>query len=468
MSAFTKDEIDAGAHDKITLKHDRAYPSLLLAIDIVRDFIRSRGCILYGGIAIDYALRLRGDKIYEDDAFPDFDFLSPNHVETVRELLTILNAKITGERVYSFNAMYPRTIRISVGNGNWIADVSYAAKEIYDKIPTLTYDGMRVVHPHHQFTDLHSSMTFPYDGPPREVVLARWAKDVKRYNKLYALYPLPDAPAAPGAPMQELAPLARDILSRAALTGFAAYSVYYDWFAKHHPDILKGELAWIPRAAAPARVSGGIAFDVPCGFLEYFSHNEHVLAGDLHGAEMRTFSAFLDMFEAAKLAPNGDVVFAATRRLIGHHSAECAGEKIRVVSVHALLKHFIAYYVRLRYFEREIYGTDTKPTLRQLTPAVFVRYYKACLAMMAAGTRRGMPEKTVEMFSPHITPFGSANVGASDLLSMYRNLRQVLGITESETDFVAPPTKVNADDDDAAQFPYDKCPFYRMSGAEIL
>ena len=44
------------------------------ALDIVREFIVERGLILFGGTAIDYALRLKGSKIYPDEQRPDFDF----------------------------------------------------------------------------------------------------------------------------------------------------------------------------------------------------------------------------------------------------------------------------------------------------------------------------------------------------------------------------------------------------------
>ena len=51
------------------------------ALDIVKKFIVDRKLILFGGLAIDYALRLKGDKIYSDTKRPDLDFLSPRNVD---------------------------------------------------------------------------------------------------------------------------------------------------------------------------------------------------------------------------------------------------------------------------------------------------------------------------------------------------------------------------------------------------
>jgi hypothetical protein len=69
-------------YEQIAIIHDPFYDDVMKATQIVRDFIISRERILYGGTAIDYALRLKGEKIYPDDRLdaPDFDFFSPTHI----------------------------------------------------------------------------------------------------------------------------------------------------------------------------------------------------------------------------------------------------------------------------------------------------------------------------------------------------------------------------------------------------
>ena len=44
------------------------------AVKIVIDFIIENDCIIYGGTAINYALKLKGSFIYSDTKRPDFDF----------------------------------------------------------------------------------------------------------------------------------------------------------------------------------------------------------------------------------------------------------------------------------------------------------------------------------------------------------------------------------------------------------
>src|SRR5688500_11632394 len=76
-------------------RHDPAYNDLVRAIEIVKKFITDHELIIYGGSAIDYALRLKGDKIYDDKtlAVPDLDFYSPTNVEHSYQLADILYAK---------------------------------------------------------------------------------------------------------------------------------------------------------------------------------------------------------------------------------------------------------------------------------------------------------------------------------------------------------------------------------------
>ena len=57
------------------------YDNITDALTIVKQFIISNDLILVGGMAIDFALKLKGDQIYTDDQLPDYDFDSPLHTE---------------------------------------------------------------------------------------------------------------------------------------------------------------------------------------------------------------------------------------------------------------------------------------------------------------------------------------------------------------------------------------------------
>jgi hypothetical protein len=161
-----------------------------VALSVVRKFIIDRKLILFGGLAIDYALRLRGSRIYPDEERPDFDFLSPKSVDDAYDLADLLKT-IGFKKVGAIRAIHVQTMRVKV-DFIWVADIGYAPQDVFDKIPTIEYDQMRVVHPNYQRIDMHLAFCYPFNNPPREDVLNRWKKDLKRYNLLNKFYPIKD------------------------------------------------------------------------------------------------------------------------------------------------------------------------------------------------------------------------------------------------------------------------------------
>ena len=63
------------------------FNQVLKGLDIVKDFIIENKLIITGGMAIDYALKLKGDKLYEDNQLPDYDFYTPDVDSDVAELI---------------------------------------------------------------------------------------------------------------------------------------------------------------------------------------------------------------------------------------------------------------------------------------------------------------------------------------------------------------------------------------------
>jgi hypothetical protein len=156
---------------------------------IVMEFIKKHNLIIYGGTAIDMALRLVGSKLYPDNMldFSDFDFMSPEQ-EHAYELVDLLYANgMPAARCIV--AMHASTLRVDIGGNNWIADISYMPKILFDKIPTLLYEGMRIVHPDYQRIDQHRSLSFPLLDAPHEAILHRASKDIGRFLLLDEAYP---------------------------------------------------------------------------------------------------------------------------------------------------------------------------------------------------------------------------------------------------------------------------------------
>lgn len=222
----------AGDYEVVAQRRDADGPMVDRALELVRKFIVERGLILFGGLAIDYALRLKGDRIYPDDQRPDFDFLSPQSVDDAYDLADRLQSA-GFEDVGAVRGIHVQTMRVRTGF-IWVADIGYAPPDVFAEIPTFDYRDMRVVHPDYQRMDMHLAFCFPFSGSPREDVFHRWRKDLKRFNLFERHYPVDARPgdARPGdAPTQALARVAVPVIGhdpstlRVALHGYAAYAV---------------------------------------------------------------------------------------------------------------------------------------------------------------------------------------------------------------------------------------------------
>ena len=191
--------LDAGRLEIVAEARDADGEMVDRALEVVRQFISDRGLVLYGGLGLDYSLRMRGGSVYADGVRPDFDFLSSRSVDDAYDLADLLVAR-GFKHVDAIRAMHVQTMRVRV-DFVVVADVSYMPAAVMDAIPRHTYqpaDGgppVTVLHPHWQYMDMHQAFCFPYRDPPREPVFHRFGKDLKRFNMLYEKYPLEEATA---------------------------------------------------------------------------------------------------------------------------------------------------------------------------------------------------------------------------------------------------------------------------------
>ena len=158
------------------------------ALDLVRKFIIDEKLILKGGMAIDYALKLKGKSIYNHNQVPDYDFLTPTPAEHAYKLGQIL-CRENFPNISCIPALYVTTMRVRV-DFEPVADLDYCPKSIYDKLPTMDFNGIKIIHPHYQIMDIHISLSMPYKYPGMETIFFRWKKDMKRYDLLYEEYPI--------------------------------------------------------------------------------------------------------------------------------------------------------------------------------------------------------------------------------------------------------------------------------------
>lgn len=193
---------------------------ILRAIEHVEHHLRKHQYKIVGGFSIDANLRLKGEKLYEDDQLPDYDFYSPRHWETAYELHDELCA--LGLPVDTIVAVHTTTMRVRVDDVP-VADITYVPEEIYNRIPTQEYRGFAVVHPHITMLDQMHALSTLYENPPNEVIVSRAGKDIDRFQRLYKHYPFEDCKAP--EMKQKIAPLPNDCL----YTGWSALAQYLNW-----------------------------------------------------------------------------------------------------------------------------------------------------------------------------------------------------------------------------------------------
>ncbi len=180
---------DSKFYENLVFSKTKDYDTIIKALNVVRKFLLREKRILVGGMAIDYALKLKDHKgIYSDEALPDYDIISDTHYQdaySVAEWLSRLGFK----GISVINALHPTTMKVRI-NFVVILDITYVPKNIIDHIPTLWYKGLKIVHPHYQYIDQHRALSYIYENAPFETVMVRPKKDMPRHDLLYQYYPL--------------------------------------------------------------------------------------------------------------------------------------------------------------------------------------------------------------------------------------------------------------------------------------
>ncbi len=246
-------------YTQLSIRSDPMFETAQEANRLVQEYLRERQLIVYGGEAIDGAVRLRGGALYSDDNIPDYDFYSPDSVMHAYELADILfNAGMTGAR--AINGIHFGTMRVDAGDNHFVADLSYIPEKIFNIIPTITTpDGVRRTAMSYQRCDIHRALSKPFLDPPNEAIFNRLAKDISRYNLLEEYYPakeLAELITSQPHPDKEYE-IPTSCLTR-PLVGLAASRIYISLFSG------------VPRESQVSR-PGYISLSLPAPFIERIS-----------------------------------------------------------------------------------------------------------------------------------------------------------------------------------------------------
>lgn len=258
------------------------HKKLIRIFQIVREYISKKELILYGGMAIDYALKSRNHiGIYTDDIMPDYDFYSSDIITEGVNLVNLIKKEF--DDILFFASAHLTGITLKYYDID-IADISFMPEEIQSIIPTLKYNNLTIVHPRWQKMDMYRSFSIPYYGFPRENVYHRFLKDNLRLIEFDKVFP--DKGKRIGSKKKLL--LNRELSRNNLVSGIFAYAIIY----KYAQSMIE-----IPDTILKATIKMGNIIE--CEFesdiewtAEIVSSNYERMCSDIKN--IKHFSPFLD------------------------------------------------------------------------------------------------------------------------------------------------------------------------------
>ena len=200
---------------------------------VIKDFIRSRKRKIYGGTALNEAIKLVNpdDAIYNEYNFKDIEFYSTKPILDAVDLCDILYKK-NYKYVKCREAQHEETYTIFV-NFQLYCDISYMPTRVFNGVKTITIDGIFYVHPHFALIDYLRMI-----NQPLTAAASRWEKAFKRMYLLLKNYPLEyfDKKMIVSNSVKEIDSYVmrikkefmadEDVKDTCMITGFAAYNFY--------------------------------------------------------------------------------------------------------------------------------------------------------------------------------------------------------------------------------------------------
>lgn len=146
-------------YDTVEPKRDER----IRAYDVIKSYVRKKKRIIYGGYAVNATVKVKNteDAIYKgvDEILADIEYYSTNPLQDVIELCDMLqNEGFTN--IIGKEALHLETYTIIVNTAK-MCDISYMSRNIYNKVPTLSIDGMLMAHPSFMMIDYLRMFTDP-------------------------------------------------------------------------------------------------------------------------------------------------------------------------------------------------------------------------------------------------------------------------------------------------------------------
>jgi len=382
-------------YERIFEKSSIDYEYETRCLELVKKFVIERKLIVFGGYAIDKALKLKGTKIYRDDEKPDIDVLSPNSVRDAYDLVEILRAE-GYQNVAAIRGIHITTMRVRT-NFIYVIDIAYIPPKIYELIPTINFNNIHIVHPLYQRMDMHLSFSFPFFGCPRENIFNRWEKDLKRFNLIEKYYPI----VVKDTSYKKHTIKVKNNRENFALCGFPAYAALYSYLCMLC-DFLKDK-SFNTRISAIDKIKiSATKTHIECESLdEYFT----IISPDCKPE----YNQYLDIIPKYQIDENYQI-FDSSTQLISISCIDISAIEFNVVSIQYVLLHMLINYFKSK--------ND-----------VYLLYYKNLLEMIDIAEELYKKHNIYDTefknspFSLLTSVLGNVNIDKSYIVKMNKNIR---------------------------------------------
>lgn len=173
--------------DKARMIYLKTYEPTLDEINniykVIKQYIRDNDLIIYGGYAQNALIEVKDKNatFYSEYDIPDIEFYTPDPLKDLIDLCDILHKK-GFKYVEGSEGVHPETYKIFVNFINY-SDFSFMPKKIFDNLPTIKVDGMRMTHPHFMLVDAFRVYVDPMTS------YFRLSKTFNRFSVLSYYYP---------------------------------------------------------------------------------------------------------------------------------------------------------------------------------------------------------------------------------------------------------------------------------------
>ena len=447
---FTK--IDKEEHISINQQKTKWCDSINHALDLTERFIIKHGLILTGGLAIHYALLLKGHKgIYPPDEQPDWDCLSNNHQQHAFDLAEIL-CKEKLPQVVAIVAFHIITMKTRIYQGIDAMDVSYVPDKLFKIIQqsSLTYkNNLKLRHPHFQMLDQHRSLCLPFENEPMYTIDFRWAKDMIRYDILYSKYPLKGKLGK-----IKYQPVTFDINASVCYSGITGMAY---WLHKATTMGLtsKIDLKW-------NITSKSVTYQAPVDhiFITTFDDDICKTLKEKTYKKIKYYDTILGNMPRRAVAGDLEMYDNMGQKLSCYYDANDLHVKHTICI--ANLQN-IMFYLLERYLYYDIFGINVS------IKHIFASFYLEChdIISQAASLFKTNPE--FKIFLPTDTIYGKKNITENFKWSL-SHIKFKLGIGSSVSDLKPRNTYPKLEEDciTDSTFNYKTSPLFNISGNETI